>query len=54
MAKPITTEEAIQQLQLKAEELVRDGTPAAHRLIHLREAADATGKIIRDGELRRL
>jgi len=54
MAKPITTEEAIQQLQLKAEELVRNGTPAAHRLIHLREAADATDKTIRDGELKRL
>jgi hypothetical protein len=54
MAKHITTEEAIQKLQLKAEELVRDGTPAAHRLIHLREAADATDKTIRDGELRRL
>ncbi len=54
MAKSITTEEAIQRLQLKAEELVRDGTPAAHRLIHLREAADATDKTIRDGELKRL
>jgi hypothetical protein len=56
MAKPIplTTGEAIQQLQLKAEELVRNGTPAAHRLIHLREAADATDKTIRDAELKRL
>jgi hypothetical protein len=56
MAKPIplTTEEAIQQLQLKAEELVRNGTPVAHRLIHLREAADATDKTIRDAELKRL
>jgi hypothetical protein len=54
MAKPITTEEAIQQLQRKAEELVRNGVPAAHRLIHLREAADATDKTIRDAELKRL
>ncbi|MFZ4805344.1 MAG: AAA family ATPase [Synechococcus lacustris] len=54
MARSITTEEAIQQLQLKAEELVRNGTPAAHRLIHLREAADATDKTIRDAELKRL
>jgi hypothetical protein len=54
MAEHFTTEEAILRLQLKAEELVRNGTPAAHRLIHLREVADATDKTIRDGELRRI
>jgi hypothetical protein len=54
MAKRNTPEAEIQQLQLKAEELICDGTPAAHRLIHLREAAEATDLTIRDAELKRL
>ena len=53
MAK-CTAEEAIQTVARKAEELMRDGTPAAHRLILLREAADATDTTIRDTELKRL
>ena len=54
MAKRITAEEAIQTVALRAEELMRDGTPSAHRLILLREAADATDTTIRDTELKRL
>jgi hypothetical protein len=54
MAKPITAQEAIQAVARKAEELVRSDTPPAHRLILLREAADATNATIRDAELRRL
>ena len=53
MAK-CTAEEAIQTVARKAEELMRAGTPAAHRLILLREAADATDTTIRDTELKRL
>ncbi len=49
-----TAEEAIQTVARKAEELMRDGTPPAHRLILLREAADATDTTIRDTELKRL
>ena len=51
---PETGGEAIQTVARKAEELMRDGTPAAHRLILLREAADATDTTIRDAELKRL
>jgi len=54
MAERIPTEEEIQSLQFKAEELIRGDVPAAHRLIYLREAAEATGLTIRDGELKRL
>ena len=54
MAKPITAEQAIQAVAQKAEELVRSDTPSAHRLILLREAADATTATIRDAELKRL
>jgi len=54
MAKRITAEEAIQAVAQKAEELVRSDTPPAHRLILLREAANATDATIRDAELRRL
>ena len=51
---PETGGEAIQTVARKAEELMRDGPPAAHRLILLREAADATDTTIRDTELKRL
>ena len=54
MAKRITAEEAIQAVAQKAMELVRSDTPPAHRLILLREAADATNKTIRDAELKRM
>ena len=54
MAERIPTEEEIQSLQFKAEELIRGDVPAAHRLIYLREAAEATDLTIRDGELKRL
>ena len=54
MAERIPTEEEIQSLQFKAEELIRGDIPAAHRLIYLREAAEATDLTIRDGELKRL
>jgi hypothetical protein len=54
MAERITAEEAIQTVALRAEELMRDGTPSAHRLILLRETADATDTTIRDAELKRL
>jgi hypothetical protein len=54
MARRISAEEAIQAVAQKAEELVRSDTPPAHRLILLREAADATDATIRDAELRRL
>jgi hypothetical protein len=52
--QPRQPEEEIQALQRKAEELITNGTPAAHRLIHLREAVEKTNLIIRDPELRRL
>lgn len=54
MAERITAEKAIQAVALKAGELVRSDTPSAHRLILLREAADATDTTIRDTELKRL
>ena len=54
MAKRITAEEAIQAVERKAEELMRSDTPPAHRLILLREAADATNATFRDAELKRL
>jgi len=54
MARRITAEEAIQAVAQKAEELVRSDTPPAHRLILLREAANATDATIRDAELKRL
>jgi len=54
VAERIPTEEEIQSLQFKAEELIRGDIPAAHRLIYLREAAEDTDLTIRDSELKRL
>lgn len=54
MDKRKTPEDEIQLLQNRAEELIRDGTPSAHRLIHLRETAGTTELTVRDTELKRL